>query len=356
MNIIFLLLLLLSSTVGAEHLLGLPELEIPADNPLTNEKIVLGKRLFNDARLSQDGTISCASCHQLDNGFADDVPKARGIGGKLGTRNTPTLLNAAYFNSFFHDGRAHTLEQQAVGPMLNPVEHGLSSEQQIVQIVLDDSEYKTAFAVAFAIPPAQLSITHISQAIASYQRTLIAGDSAFDRYYFGRDKSALSESAARGLRVFRRKGNCANCHEISWNQALFSDNRFYNIGIGMDKLNDKLPAFTALVLQGTRQQAEAMLSAEQLSTLGRFRVTGVMQDIGKFKTPILRNIALTAPYMHDGSIQTLTEVVDYYDKGGHKNRFLDAAIFPLKLTAQEKQDLLEFMLSLTSSNLEDFSK
>jgi cytochrome c peroxidase len=187
----------------------------------------------------------------------------------------------------------------------------------------------------------------MEKAIASYERTLISGNSSFDQYYFGRDKSQLSPSAARGLRVFRRKGNCANCHEISWDNALFMDNRYYNIGVESQQLIPIMDIFVTALKQGASPEPIALTDAQK-SALGRFQVTGVISDVGKFKTPTLRNIALTAPYMHDGSVKTLTEVVEYYDQGGHANPFLDAAIFPLHLTDQEKKDLVAFMASLTS--------
>ena len=175
---------------------------------------------------------------------------------------------------------------------------------------------------------------------------MISGDSAFDRYFFAGDRKALSDSAARGLRIFRRKGNCANCHEISWNNALFTDNRFYNIGVGFQRIAAQLDAYLASLKDKNARPYN--LNNQQLSELGRFSVTRVATDIGKFRTPTLRNIALTAPYMHDGSQKTLEDVVNYYDKGGDKNPYLDPAIFPLGLMRQEKSDLVEFLKSLTS--------
>jgi cytochrome c peroxidase len=192
----------------------------------------------------------------------------------------------------------------------------------------------------------------MEKAIASYERTLISGNSSFDQYYFGRDKSQLSPSAARGLRVFRRKGNCANCHEISWDNALFMDNQFYNIGVESQALAPIIETFVTALKQGTSPEPIALTDAQK-SALGRFQVTGVIKDVGKFKTPTLRNIALTAPYMHDGSVKTLADVVEYYDQGGHANPFLDAAIFPLHLTDQEKKDLVAFMQSLTGAQVNE---
>ncbi len=338
----------LSGGVSADQLLGLPPLNIPENNPQTEAKIALGKAFFNDARFSANGTVSCASCHQTDKGFSDGLSVAQGINGQRGFRNTPTVINAAYYQTLFVDGRADSLEEQVLGPLLNPLEHGLKSEADIVSVVKNDQDYRRRLMEMFQVTEHQISVQHIAQAIANFERTVVAGNSPFDRYYFGRDRSQLSDSAARGLLIFRRKGNCANCHEISMAHALFSDNRFYNIGVGSKELNGVIDEFVAAVRKGVAPD-KYELTEKQRAELGRFNVTGIIEDIGKFKTPSLRNVALTAPYMHDGSMQTLEEVVDYYDKGGHKNRFLDPAIFPLNLSAQEKLDLVAFMRTLNSS-------
>ncbi|MDQ7089356.1 MAG: cytochrome c peroxidase [Methylococcales bacterium] len=337
--LIIIFILFVPRILLANNLLGLPSLIIPKDNLQTPEKIKLGQRLFNDKRLSADGSISCASCHHADKAFTDGLRTAKGIKGLTGTRNAPTVMNAAFYQSFFVDGRAKTLEEQALGPLTNPIEHGLKDSQAIINIVKADADYRRDFKVVFNTN--EISTLHIGKAIASFERTLIGGNSKFDQYYFGRDRSQLSKSAARGLRIFRRKGNCANCHEISWNNARFTDNRFYNIGVG----SKQLKPFFAMMKQGKIADS---LTSLQSSELGRFSVTKIISDIGKFKTPTLRNIALTAPYMHDGSMKTLMEVIEYYDKGGNKNPFLDSAIFPLNFTVQEKQDLENFLQNLTS--------
>jgi cytochrome c peroxidase len=241
------------------------------------------------------------------------------------------------------DGRAQSLEEQALGPFVNPIEHGLTSHQTIVDVIRQDADYLKQFNTVFNVPADAITIDHVVKAIASFERTLVSGNSPFDRYYFGMDQTALSESAARGSRIFRRKGNCANCHEISLNNALFTDNRFYNVGVGFKRL---APVLGALI-EG-KNSDELTLTDLQQSELGRFKVTKTLADLGKFKTPTLRNVALTAPYMHDGSIKTLEEVIEHYDKGGDKNRYIDAKIFPLHLTQQEKADLAAFMRALTS--------
>lgn len=347
MRIILLIGVLLSGPVEADNQLGLPPLKIPADNSQTAEKIALGRDFFHDGRFSSDGSISCASCHRPDRAFSDGLTVAEGIAEQRGLRNTPTIINAAFYRSLFHDGRAASLEQQALGPLLNPIEHGLKNREQILAVVKRDSDYRRRLMRVFAITERQITARHVAKAIASYERTQIAGNSPFDRYYFGRDRSRLTASAARGLLVFRRKGNCANCHEISMNHALFSDNRFYNIGIGSKQLSPVIDEFVKAMHQGGNPE-QYPLTAKQRAELGRFNVTKVVADIGKFKTPSLRNAALTAPYMHDGSLQALEEVVDYYDKGGNNMRFQDPAIFPLHLTEREKADLIAFLHSLNS--------
>lgn len=339
--------LFFSMTLNASENLGLPALSVPADNPQTKGKIELGRLLFNDKRFSADGSISCASCHHADKAFTDGLPVASGIYQQSGTRNTPTIVNAAFYTRLFLDGRAPDLEAQALGPFTNPIEHGLKDHQLIVDVVRKEPDYQNRFQKVFGLSVNEIEIDHVAKAISSFERTLIAGDSPFDQYYFGGNKKAISESAARGLRIFRRKGNCANCHEITWNNALFTDNRFYNIGVGFKQLESVLDEMLLTLRQGGNLD-QLKLTGQQKSELGRFNVTRVIADMGKFKTPTLRNIVLTAPYMHDGSLETLEEVVEYYDKGGEKNRFLDAAIFPLHLTVKEKNDLTAFLNSLTS--------
>lgn len=345
--LIFITGVIFSSYSLANPTLGLPDLHIPENNPQTKEKIELGRLLFNDTRFSGDGTISCASCHHSDKAFSDALKTPLGINNQTGARNAPTVINSAFYNTLFLDGRALSLEDQALGPFLNPVEHGLKDYQKIIDVIRADSVYPLLFEQVFNVSVDDISIEVVVKAIASFERTLISANSLFDQYYFGRDHTKLSESAARGLRIFRRKGNCANCHEISWDNALFMDNKFYNIGVGFSGINEQVEDIIIALRAGDKIDS-LRLTPEQFSELGRFNVTHFIEDIGKFKTPSLRNIALTAPYMHDGSMDTLEEVVDYYDKGGEQNRFIDAAIFPLHFTQQEKIDLVEFMKALTS--------
>ncbi|HEC17779.1 MAG TPA: c-type cytochrome [Gammaproteobacteria bacterium] len=331
--------------------LGLPEVTVPADNPQSAAKIELGKQLFFDKRLSADGTVSCASCHQPERAFTDGRPTAVGIRGQVGPRNAPTVLNAAFYTSLFHDGRADSLETQALGPLTNPIEHGLKNTQPILALLRNDPDYRRLFQSAFGEAPEKAQPEHIGKAIASYERTLVCGNTPFDRFLYGGDETALSESAQRGLRIFRRKGNCANCHEIGLNHSLFTDNRFYNLGVGFERLKGKFTQFVSAYKQataGNQTDPAAVYNERERSELGRFLVTGEVADIGKFRTPTLRNISLTGPYMHDGSQKTLEDVVEYYNQGGEKNPFLDPAIYPLHLTEQEKADLVEFLNSLSN--------
>ena len=301
--------------------LGLPPVPIPADNPPTAETIALGRKLYYDGKLSVDQTISCASCHHPLLGFSDGKPVSDGVKGGRGNRNAPVVMNAAYFTLQFWDGRAPSLEKQAEGPVANPIEMGMTHEG-VVERLANDEPYKAEFAKAFG--PGPVTYDKVGKAIASFERTVISGDSPFDRYQYGGDKKAMSPAAIRGLEVFKNpaKGNCAVCHTIEEKYALFMDNKFHNLGVGMN-------------------------AKGELTDLGRYEQTKVDADRGAFKTPSLRNIALSAPYMHDGSHKTLKEVVDFYVGGGNSNEHLDKDIKALKLSTQERADLVEFMKALT---------
>ena len=300
---------------------GLPEVPVPPDNPLTAEKIALGRRLYFDPLLSADRTVACASCHDPAKGFADGRATALGVGGKTGARSAPTVLNAAYSRVQFWDGRAPSLEVQAGGPIANPIEMNLPHEA-CVERLRADASYRAAFQQAFGTET--ISIERVQQALASFERTLLSGDSPFDRFRYGGDAQALSPSAQRGLSVFTdpAKGNCSSCHLIGDQYALLTDGLFHNIGIGVD--------------------GEGMLK-----DAGRYAETKLAADQGAFKTPTLRQIAATAPYMHDGSLKTLRQVVDYYVGGGNSNPNLDRRIRPLELSGQERADLVAFLESLS---------
>jgi cytochrome c peroxidase len=327
--------------------LGATGIQIPADNPLTRAKVELGRQLYFDPRLSADGTVSCASCHHPDEGYARNTTFGVGIGEQTGNRNSPTSYNRILSSAQFWDGRAASLEEQAKGPIANPIEMG-NTHDVCVKTVKENEGYRLQFAAVF--PDAGINIDTIAKAIAAFERTLVTGASpadyyepllafekafaqdledleafkeenpgAFARYEKFKAESAahpISESARRGRDLFFGKANCTACHV----GANFTDEKYHNLGVGMDKPEPDL---------------------------GRFVVSKKDEERGAFKTPTIRNVALTAPYMHDGSQKTLEEVVEWYDRGGHANPHLSDKMKKLGLTPQEKQDLVEYMKALT---------
>ena len=301
--------------------LGLPPVPIPADNPPTANTIALGRRLYYDPQLSVDGTISCASCHAPQFAFSDEHPVSFGVGKKTGTRHSPTVINSAYNTLQFWDGRAPSLEEQAKGPIANPVEMAHSFDG-VVKHLQADPKYVALFKQAWGTD--QITIDLIAKSIASFERTVIAGDSPFDRFYYGQDKKALSRAAQRGLKLFTnpKKANCEVCHTIGKTSALFTDNKFHNLGVGADTHGN-------------------------LNDVGRFSQTKKDADMGCFKTPTLRNLAHRAPFMHDGSFPTLRDALAHYIGGGNLNDHLDRQIHALDfLTFDERDDLLQFLDSL----------
>ncbi len=306
--------------------LGLPPVPLPANNPPTAESVALGRRLYYDPILSVDNTVACATCHHPKFCFTDGRQFSEGVQKQRGGRNAPTVINAAYYTLQFWDGRAPSLEKQAEGPVQNPIEMAHTLEGVEKKLMADPS-YVVELEKAFG--PGPITYGMVGKAVASFERTVISGNSPFDRYFYGGDKRALSESARRGVGVFRdpKKGNCAACHTIGETYALFTDNKFHNIGVG--------------VKLGAGGQPE-------VTDPGRYAVTKNEADRGAFKTPTLRNIAQTAPYMHDGSLKTLKDVVDFYVGGGNSNPHLDKEIRALDfLTGRERQDLVAFLESLT---------
>lgn len=311
--------------------LGLPPVPVPADNPPTRETIELGRRLFFDPILSKDGSISCSSCHDPKRGFADPRRVSLGVNNAAGTRQAMTVLNAAYHLTQFWDGRAPTLEEQAKGPVPNPVEmaHSLAG---VERKLMANPRYVKLFAEAWG--PGRITYEMVAKSIASYERTLISGNSPFDRYYYGGDKTAMSESAIRGLQFYLnpslKAANCVSCHRIDKEYATFTEEKFHNTGVAWDPVT------------------------KQITDMGRFAVTGNPRQPGAFKVPTLRNIALTAPYMHNGSLKTLEEVIDFYAEGGRPNQFLSNDVsakgwpdIPREQFEQAKKDLVEFMKALT---------
>lgn len=307
------------AVVTIEPPLGLPPVPIPSTNPPTKETIALGRKLFYDKRLSGDDSMSCATCHNPSLGFSNGDRNSMGIRKQRGKRNAPTVLNTAYTQLQFWDGRADGLEKQAEGPIANPIE--MDQPHDVVVSKLGNA-YKAEFEKAFG--PGPVTLGKIEKALASFERTALSGNSPFDRYLFGGDSSALSPAAIRGFEVFTdpRRGNCSVCHTIDRKYALFTDGKFHNIGIGVD-------------------------SEGELTDLGRYEQTKVETDKGAFKTPTLRSVEKTGPYMHDGSLKTLKEVVDFYAGGGNSNPYLDSEIRKIKLTATDRADLIEFLKSLT---------
>jgi cytochrome c peroxidase len=301
--------------------LGLPAVPVPANNPPTAETIALGRKLFYDTRLSKDNSLSCASCHSATLGFTDGRQFPKGVGGMTGVRNAPTLLNAAYSPSQFWDGRVASLEEQSADPMANPLEMNQTHEVSVSKIGSDPT-YKAEFAQAFG--PGKVTLVKLQKSLASFERTLLSGNSPFDQYEFGGDKSALTPAQIRGLAIFQdpQRGNCAACHTMNDKYALFTDGKFHNTGAGIN-------------------------GAGEFTDLGRFNPTKLEADRGAFKTPTLRNVALSAPYMHDGSLKTLNDVVDFYVGGGNSNPDLDKEMKAIHLTAQDRADLVKFLQSLT---------
>jgi cytochrome c peroxidase len=271
---------------------------IPEDNPLTTERVARGRELFLDTRLSRDRSIACASCHDPERAFTDGRPVAIGVFNRVGRRSAPALVNRGYGRSFFWDGRAATLEEQVLQPIQDPNEMDMTLPEASARV--------------------GMPIDEVSRSLASFVRSLLSGDSPFDRFING-DRDALSAEQQAGLQVFRGKGNCTACHV----GPTFSDERFHNTGVAW---------------RDGRLQDE-----------GRAAVTGRVEDRGAFKTPTLREVARTAPYMHDGSIGTLGHVVDFYDTGGRENPALDPELRPLRLTEAEKRALLAFLEALNGS-------
>ncbi len=304
-----------SASVRHDVPLGLDlYMPVPEGNPMTAEKLALGRQLFFDTRLSADRTTACATCHVPERAFTDGKLIAEGVRGRKGTRNTPTLVNRGYGASYFFDGRAGSLEEQVLQPIEGEAELAYEIALVVSRLQQDD-DYQRAFDRAFGSPPDAETLAWV---LASYVRSILAGDSPVDRFRRG-DRRALSLEEADGLRIFVGKGNCSACH-VGPN---FSDEEFHNTGVAWRE--------------------------GRLTDPGRFSVTGLDEHRGAFKTPTLREISRTAPYMHDGSIGTLEEVVEFYDRGGDPSPSLDNDIRPLGLEADEKRALVAFLRALTGS-------
>jgi cytochrome c peroxidase len=376
--------------------LGLPPVPIPDNNPITAEKISLGRKLFYDRRLSINNTFSCAMCHVPEQGFtSNEMATAVGVEGRTVRRNSPTLYNVAYMQSLFHDSRESTLEQQVWGPLLAHNEMANPSIGYVIDKIKSNTDYVGLFEKVFDEPP---GMETIGMAIASYQRTLNSANSPFDRWHFGKDENALDTKAQRGFQLFIGKAQCSQCHTIKGDSnksfdklrtngdglipfvvslsnhernqlvqkpinkeyALFTDNKLHNTGIGYaDAMTDKTanPSQRIQVSPGiyvdVASDVIASVAEPKANDLGRYEVTQNPQDRWRYKTPSLRNVQLTAPYMHNGSIANLREVVEFYNRGGIANENLDPFIKPLHLSSQEVDDLTAFLGTLTGDNVEE---
>jgi cytochrome c peroxidase len=298
--------------------LGLPPIFWPEDNPYTPEKAELGKLLYFDRRMSSDGSVSCASCHMPEKAFTDGAAVSTGIAAQKGGRSAPTVINRAYSTLQFWDGRAASLEEQAKGPLSNALEmtsekEASAAHQTCVERLRKVPGYVQRFERVFGTP--KFGIDHVSKAIATFERTVLSGNAPYDRYQAG-DLKAMTAEQVRGKDIFFQRAACDACH-IGFN---FTDGSYANTGIGMDKPNPDM---------------------------GRFLVTGRAEEKGAFKTPTLREVEHTAPYMHDGSLKSLEEVVEHYNKGGIKNPQLDQRMKPLGFSEQDKRDLVAFLKALS---------
>jgi cytochrome c peroxidase len=331
---------------------------IPAGSPLTPPVVALGEKLFFESRLSGDGTVACATCHDPALAFTDGRPASIGIAGRVGQRNAPTILNALYNKTQFWDGRVDTLEQQAALPITNPFEMGAVSVAEAIANIGNDADYQRQFMQAFGH---DVNEKDLLTAIATYERTLTSFDAPFDHFIAG-DQNAISDAAKRGWDLFNTKARCNLCHALTDNQrdvTVFTDNDFHNIGIGIIRHR-----VVPLAVKAERELAQGHLIdidraaiESETSVLGRFLITKKEADLASFKTPDLRNALVTAPYFHDGSQQTLWDAVDHYNKGdGLANPWLDEDIQPLALSEPEIDDLVAFMASLTSPQYKDLGE
>jgi cytochrome c peroxidase len=341
------------------HQVGFPaaltQAAIPSDNPQTGEKIALGEKLFFDGRLSADGTVACSTCHDPARAFTDGRPTSVGIKGRVGQRNAPTVLNALYNKTQFWDGRAKTLEDQAALPITNPFEMGQPSLEAAVTTIATIPEYQKAFMSVFG---KTANGPDLLRAIASYERTQFSFDSPFDHFIAG-DQNAIDDAARRGWETFNTRGRCNKCHALSEQKrdvTTFTDNDFHNIGIGIIRHNVVALARKAAqsINSGNNAHVDTAAILSDMSVLGRFLITKKPADTAAFKTPDLRNVLITGPYFHDGSQETLWDVMDHYNKGdGLQNPWLDEDIQPLALSEEDIDDIVAFLASLTSRDYEE---
>lgn len=332
--------------------LGLPPLPVPPGNPITAAKVELGRMLFMDRRLSHNNTLSCGMCHVPEQGFtSNELGTAVGLEGQSIRRNSPTIFNVAYVEQLFHDGREFSLENQVWGPLLAGNEMANPSMGYVVEKIRMLPEYKGRFERAFGRGP---DVNNVGRALAAYQRTVLSANSRFDRWHYGRRMDALSADEQAGFRIFIGKGGCGACHSVGPRHALFSDNAFHNTGIGYANSmsvnrSHKVRLAPGVATEITDRELESF--EPPIPDVGRYEVTLDPADSWKYRTPSLRNVVLTAPYMHDGSLATLEEVVEFYDAGGVENPQLDPLIKPLGLSAEEKRQLVAFLGALVGDNI-----
>lgn len=335
--------------------LGLPPLPKSLLGAITPAKVSLGRKLFFDRRLSHNGTISCAMCHVPEQGFTvNEIATAVGMEGRTVRRNAPTILNAAYYTTMFHDGRDPDLEHQVFGPLTSRVEMSNPSLGYVIETIRHINDYDGLFEQAFHAP---VSLDVLGDAIAAYERTVLSANSPFDRWYFGKDEDAVSPEVKAGFDLFVGKAGCVACHTLDGDYALFTDNAFHNTGVGyfntFGPQDDDVEVYLAPGVSGTASRAAInAVGLEKPKDIGRYEVTLDTRDRWKYKTPMLRNVAKTAPYMHEGSLRTLEDVVKFYNRGGLKNPGLDEKLKPLGMTAQEQRALVRFLESLTGDNIE----
>jgi cytochrome c peroxidase len=327
---------------------------VPPDKVPTPELAALGDKLFDDPRLSADDSTSCKTCHDPKAGFVDHKVTSEGIGKQKGHRNAPTILNAMFAPTQFWDGRAPTLEAQAKLPILNPIEMGQKSPEDVVAKLRKIPEYVAAFKKVFG---REINYDDLASAIAAFERTQYAGDAPFDRYING-DEGAISASAKRGWALFNGRGRCNSCHAGNAVSPLFSDQKFHNIGVAAHKQDFVQLAREAVgfVDSGNQKQIDELALQTKYSELGRFLVSKQVNDVGAFRTMTIRNIAITGPYMHDGSLATLWDVMDHYNKGGVQNPYLDGGMQRLGLSEAEIDDMVQWMSSLTSDKFAAFGR
>ena len=337
--------------------LGLPELDIPEHNPLTKEKVELGRLLFFDRRLSLNDTFSCAICHIPEQGFtSNELATAIGFEGRSVNRNSPTMYNVAYHTVFFHDGREDSLEQQVWAPLLASNEMANPSIGYVINKIKGIEEYQGMFEAAFDGEGPTMQT--VGDALASYQRTLNSANSRFDRWYYGKEEDVLSYDEKQGFALFMGKAKCSSCHLVTQDHAIFTDNKMHNtghgyatsMGIGPDKTRVQLAP--GVFVDVENELIDSVRQQPKPNDVGLYSVTQNPFDRWKYRTPSLRNISLTAPYMHDGAFTSLRQVMDFYNKGGVQNELLSPLIQPLNLNDEEIEQVIAFMHALTGDNVE----